>query len=224
MPMLSAEEAAEQGKNLSFEKVWAAFIETDRKFAETDRKITKLSEEFSDDLRKLEANIDRASAEVFDGLRRLEANVGRVSANVGGLNRSLGELIETLIASRLWEKFPEYDLRRAYQRVPIYDEKRQVKTDVDILLADTVLCMAVEVKRELDQRREVDEHVRRMALIRRYPPAEVVGKELLGAMAGGFVDAGVREYAQEKGFYVLELSGDSVRLIPPPEGFTAQKW
>jgi hypothetical protein len=173
---------------------------------ETDRKFAKLSEE------------------VFVGLKKLEGNVERVSANVGGLNRSLGELIEPLIAACLWEKFPEYDLRRAYQRVPVYDERRQVMTDVDILLADTVLCMAVEAKRELDQRREVDEHVRRMALIRQYPPAEVAGKELLGSMAGGFVDAGVREYAYTKGFYVLELSGESVRLVLPPEGFVPQKW
>ncbi|MDR1636900.1 MAG: hypothetical protein LBR93_06145, partial [Treponema sp.] len=141
-----------------------------------------------------------------------------------GLNRSLGDLIETLIAARLWEKFPEYDLSRAYRRVPLYDERRQVKTDVDILLSDTTVCMAVEVKRELDQRRDVDEHIRRMSLIRRYPPAEVVGKELLGAMAGGLVDADVREYAYKNGFYVLELTGETVQLVPPPEGFVPQKW
>ncbi|MDR3161525.1 MAG: hypothetical protein LBU28_07930 [Spirochaetaceae bacterium] len=52
-------------------------------------------------------------------MENLQKTVERVTQNVGGLNRSLGELIETLIAARLWEKFPAYILKRAYQRMPI---------------------------------------------------------------------------------------------------------
>jgi hypothetical protein len=95
--MMTAEEAAERGKTLSFEKVWAMFEETDRKYAETAALIAQL-----------------------------ERNVDRVTGNVGGLNRSMGELIETLIAARLWEKFPGYGLTRAYQRLPIYDKNNQI--------------------------------------------------------------------------------------------------
>ena len=72
---------------------------------------------------------------------RMAEKVDRVSANVGGLNRSFGELIETLIAARLWEKFPEYNLKRAYQRLPIYDEKSIARTDIDILLLNTIMCI-----------------------------------------------------------------------------------
>jgi hypothetical protein len=140
------------------------------------------------------------------------------------LNRSLGELIETLIAARLWEKFPDYNLKRAYQRYPIFDEKNRIMTDIDILLSNTDLVMAVEVKRELDRMKDVDEHLKRMELIRKYPPSEIVGKKLLGAMAGGVVDADVRRHAWESGFFVLELTGESVDLVPPPEGFVPQEW
>jgi hypothetical protein len=199
---MTAEQAAEWGKSLNFEKIWAAFKETDRKFSETDRKFAESAEQ----------------------LTRLEKTVERVSNNVGGLNRSVGELVETLIAARLWEKFPQYDLKRAYQRLPIYDEKAIRKSDIDILLVDAVLCMAVEVKRELDMIRDVDEHLKRMQLIRLYPPEQVNNKELLGAMAGGVVDPDVKNYAYECGFFVLELAGESVHLITPPEGFIPKKW
>jgi len=150
--------------------------------------------------------------------------VDRVSDNVGGLNRSVGELIETLVAARLWEKFPEYDLKRAYQRLPIYDEKNAQKTDIDILLVNTVMCMAVEVKRELDRMKDVDEHLKRMQLIRQYPPEQIGNKQLFGAMAGGIVDHDVKNYAYESGFFVLELTGESVHLVPPPDGFEPKKW
>jgi DNA-binding FrmR family transcriptional regulator len=175
----------------------------------------------------LNKTVDRVTGNV-DGLSRsmedLKKTVDRVTGNVGGLNRSLGELIETLIAARLWEKFPDYNLKRAYQRVPIFDENNRIMTDIDILLSNTGLVMAVEVKRELDRIRDVDEHLKRLELIRKYPPAEVVGKKILGAMAGGLVDADVQRYAYESGFFVLELAGESVRLVPQPEGFVPKQW
>ncbi|MDR0670054.1 MAG: hypothetical protein LBF95_08225, partial [Treponema sp.] len=89
---------------------------------------------------------------------------------------------------------------------------------------NTSLAMAVEVKRELDRTRDVDEHVKRMELIRRYPPAEVAGKKMLGAMAGGVVNADVQRYAHENGFFVLELAGESVHLVPSPDGFVPRQW
>jgi hypothetical protein len=63
-----------------------------------------------------------------------------------------------------------------------------------------------------------------MKLIRKYPPLETVNKQLLGAMAGGVVTPEIMEYAYEVGFYVLELTGESVDLIPPPAGFTPRQW
>jgi hypothetical protein len=43
-------------------------------------------------------------------------------------------------------------------------------------------------------------------------------------MAGGIVDADVQDYAYHVGFFVLELAGDSVSLVQPPEGFIARQW
>jgi hypothetical protein len=62
----------------------------------------------------------------------------------------------------------------------------------------------------------VDEHIKRMRLVRQYPPEMIAGKEMLGAMAGVVVDPEVKDYAHSSGFFVLELAGESVRLFPPP--------
>lgn len=84
--------------------------------------------------------------------------------------------------------------------------------------------MVVEVKRWLDKTTQVDEHIRRMQLVRQYPPAEVKGKTLLGTIAGGVVSPDVREYAEENGFFVLELTGEDVRLLEPKNGFQPKEW
>jgi hypothetical protein len=211
MVKMTAREAAEWGKTLSFEKVWAALMRTDAQIAEMSAKVDKAAE---------------AAQKTSEDVAEMSKKVDRVTGNVGGLNRSMGELIETLIAARLWEKFEDYpyNLKRAYQRIPLYDENNIQKTDVDILLSDTEWTMAVEVKRELDKKQDIDEHLKRMELIRKYPPAETVGKKLLGAMAGGVVDPDVRDYAHKSGFFVLELAGESVSLLKPPEGFEPQEW
>jgi hypothetical protein len=138
----------------------------------------------------------------------------------------MGALIETLMAARLWERFDAYpyDLKRVYRRVPIYDHNSTVISDIDILLSNSDYAMAVEVKRALNKQEDVDHHEWRMNRILTYPPDEIKGKRLLGALAGGAVDPDTREYAYRKGFFVLELSGKIVSLLPVPEGFSPAEW
>ncbi|MDR2607618.1 MAG: hypothetical protein LBC57_04430 [Treponema sp.] len=235
MAEMTAQEAAEWGKTLDFEKVWAMFAEVGKKHAEIaqrqaeneklmaqleknverahndiisvnragDERLAQLEKNLDrahndiisvnragdERLAQLEKNVERVSNEINgvnragdERLAQLEKNVERVSNNVGGLNRSIGELVETLIAARLWEKFPDYNLTRAYQRLPVYDEKNALKTDIDILLVNTDMCMAVEVKHRLNRIDEVDYHLKRMQLIRQYPPEQVGNKQLIGGL------------------------------------------
>ncbi|GMO26947.1 MAG: hypothetical protein Ta2B_07410 [Termitinemataceae bacterium] len=188
---------------------------TDEQMRKTGQRINEMTKKTDEQMRKTDRRIDRMAEKVDD-----------ISKNVGGLNRSMGELIETLIAARLWEKFDAYpyNFRRAYQRVFLFDETDRKLTDIDVLLTNGEYVMAVEVKRELDKKDDVDHHLKRMDLILRYPPAECIGKKLLGAMAGGTVDLDVQAYAHGVGFFVLELTGESVRLVDTPKKFEPRQW
>ena len=157
---------------------------------------------------------------------KTEKEIKRVSKIVGKLGNSIGELVEILIAAKLWEKFSAYpyNFKRAYRRVQVFDDNthRQL-TDIDIMLSDTEWIMAVEVKRDVNKR-DVEDHIIRMDKIRRNPPAETRGKKLLGAMAGGLIAPEACDLAYQSGFFVLELQGESVGLVPPPEGFLPKIW
>jgi hypothetical protein len=216
MQEMTPEQALEEGKGLTFEKVWITMMEDRKRLREIDRLLA--------DVTKLQKENTEQQKEAAEELRKREKTVDRVCGNAGGLNRSMGELIESLFAARLGEKFPQYGLRRACQRIPIYNEKNEQKTDIDILLVDTDMCMAVEVKRDLNKMEDVDRHVKRMGLIRQYPPELVNGKQLLGAIAGVVVDPEVKNHAHTSGFYVLELSDEAVEPIPQPEDFVPGKW
>ena len=159
-------------------------------------------------------------------LKETERLVKENSKQIGGLHNSIGDLIETLFAPHLGEKFDayNYDLKQIRRRVPIYDDNNRLRSDIDILLSNSTLCMAVEVKRWLETTKDVDDHIKRMQLIRQYPPDEVKGKKLLGAIVGAAVKPETREYAEQNGFFVLELTGDDVRLLEPPKDFQPKEW
>jgi hypothetical protein len=204
MAEMTAQEAAEWGKTLDFPTVWTALMKS-------DEKIDKLGERID----RVTANIDK-----------LGEKVDRVTANVGGLNLSMGDLVETLFLLLLGEKFDayNYNLKRIFRRVPIYDDNSRLRSDIDILLSNTTVCMAVEVKRWLESIDQIDEHIKRMQLIRQYPPAESKEKKLLGAIVGAVVTPEAREYAEQNGFFVLELTGEDVRLLEPSKDFKPKEW
>jgi len=161
--------------------------------------------------------------------RRMEKTdrfLTKIGQQIGGLHHSMGDLVEILCAPHLGDKFDAYayDLKRMYRRVFVYGDDNRIRTDIDILLSNTTVCMAVEVKRWLETKKDVDDHIRRMKLIQKYPPAEVKGKKLLGAIIGAIVTPEAREYAEQNGFFVLELTGEDVRLLEPQEGFQAKEW
>ena len=254
MAEMTAQEAAEWGKTLDFPTVWAALMEDrrnireERKIREENweksreeierlfkelRELQKENAEGFKELRKLQKEnaeefkefreSQRENAERFKEFRESQKETYR---QLGGLHNSMGDLIETLFTPHLGEKFNayNYNLKRMYRRVPIYDENSRMRTDIDILLSNTTMCMAVEVKRWLEHTADIDDHIKRMHLIRQYPPAEVKGKKLLGAIVGAAVTPEAREYAGQNGFFVLELTGEDVLLLEPPKGFQPKEW
>jgi predicted AAA+ superfamily ATPase len=209
--------------NATPETVWALLQEvaasqkeTDKKFQETDKKFQETDKKFQETDKKFQ----ESRAEYDRRQKKLDARMDELGKQMGGLHRSLGDLIETLMASRLWEKFPLYNFNRTFQRIKILDKNKVPVTEIDILLSDDEWAMAVEVKREPDKD-DVKHHLKRMELMREYSLREISGKKLLGAIAGGVVSPDVREYAQQSGFFVLELNGKQVSLLASPEGFVA---
>ena len=141
---------------LTFEKVWEMFQETDRKFKETDRL-------FQESDRKFQESREEADRR----MKKLEEVVEETNRKVGGLGNSIGGLVETLFAARLWEKFASYsyEFKRAYRRVQVFnDTSSRELTDIDILLSNTNWVMAVEVKGEVNYK-DVERHIKRMNII-----------------------------------------------------------
>ncbi|MDR2865296.1 MAG: hypothetical protein LBV68_06800, partial [Spirochaetaceae bacterium] len=81
--------------------------------------------------------------------------------------------------------------------------------------------MIVEVKTH-PTTDDIVRHAKRMTLLQTrdmYP-----GLNLYGAIAAAVIDDETREAAIEQGFYVLEQSGDTMKILPDDPDFKPRRW
>ena len=260
MDELTAEQAAEAAKGLTFEKVWAIVIQTQKmmqdsqaaiqKQTEDSKKLMDESQKRSEELRKelsektekLIADSQRSIADsqrsiaesrrsiaesqrnMADSQRKTEKIVADLSKNIGGLGNTFGRFTEAMFAADLWKKFNElgYTFTKQAPRMKFY-ENGQVLAEADFFLEDGMYAMPVEIKTELSLS-DVDDHLVRIGKIRHYMDTRNDERKLIGAVAGGIVSENVLHYAQRKGLFVIQQTGDSVAIASMPEGFKAREW
>jgi hypothetical protein len=202
-------QAREPQRGLTFEDVWAAMMETDKKFKETDRRLQELTEQIKETDKQFKA---------------AEKRMTRTDKQIGELGNRFGELAEHLVTPNIAEKFRalHYTFTRAGPDLAFFSPEGKFLAEVDVWLENGEFAMAVEVKSKL-RTEHVDDHVRRMGILRSYFDERKDPRKLLGAVAGAIVPPDLRNYVLKKGFYLIEQSGDTVK-IAPPRGFKPRIW
>jgi hypothetical protein len=201
---------------LTFEKVWAMFQETGEKMQETDRLIREL--------RESQRETDLLMKETDRRMKETDRVVKETSRIVGDLGNKFGELAEHLVLPNIEEKFNAlgYSFARTGPNIRFKDKGGKVLTEIDALLENGNFVLAVEVKSQPTEE-HVREHVQRMEIHRRYADEHGDGRKHIGAIAGAIMNEQVKRYAIKSGFYVIEQSGDTVK-IDAPEGFKPREW
>ena len=206
---ITAEQAAEAARGLTFEKVWAALMESrerqEKASAEMDR---QLKETF---------------AEVKESLAKTNASVDRTAKQVGELSGSIGRITEEMFAANLKAKFD--GIYKFIKGGPqkFWDADGNTAAQVDIFLENGEYAMAVEIKTTL-KKSDVEDHLERIEQVRQCMNESGNKRKLVGAVAGAVVQNEAFHYAQQQGLYVLTQSGESVVFAKSPRGFKAAEW
>jgi hypothetical protein len=183
--------------------------ELDRRFQETDRQFQET--------RRMMQETDRQFQETRQMMRETDRKISRLGSRIG-------DLIEELILPNLTDKFNKlgYTFGKAAAGVKYSDAQGRFIAEVDLLLENGGTVLVVEVKTNLTTL-DVKDHVKRMEKLRVYADEHQDGRKLLGAVAGAITSGGVKDYAVKQGFFVLEQSGDTVR-ISVPNDFKPREW
>jgi hypothetical protein len=187
---------------LDFESVWAMFQETDRKMQETDRRMQET---------------DRQMKETDRKMKETDQKISRLGGRIG-------DLIEELILPNLTDKFNAlgYRFGKVSTNVRYSDAQGLFVAEVDLLLENGDTALAVEVKTNLTVA-DVKDHVKRMEKLRVYADEHGDGRKFLGAVAGAIASKEAKAFAVKQGFFVLEQSGDTVRIAVPRD-FMPREW
>jgi hypothetical protein len=191
---------------LTFEKVWAMFQEimkeSDRRMREMDRKMKET---------------DLMMKETARRMRETDRKISR-------LGNRIGDLIEEMIAPNILGKFNKlgYVFGKVAPNVRYTDSRGQDVAEVDLLLENGDTALVVEVKTNLTHD-DVRDHAVRMEKLRRYADEHGDRRKLIGAVAGAIAAGEVKALAVKEGFFVLEQSGDTIR-VSVPEGFKPREW
>ena len=179
-----------------------------------------------DELRK---KFDRTDRQFEKTKALIEAN----GVQIGGLNNSFGEIVEHLVGPGIIDRFRDLgyhfdDIKERTYEIP-GKKPGQIKAEVDLLLEndDTIIAVEVKSRPETDKGKkkgDISHHIRRLEILRKYRESQgVPPKRILGAIAGAVFYDDVKQAVLDAGLFVLEQSGDTMRLDVPKD-FKPREW
>ncbi|HIJ84798.1 MAG TPA: DUF3782 domain-containing protein [Magnetococcales bacterium] len=212
---------------VTIDDIWKLFQETDRQFKETDRQFKETNQQFKEiALRFRETDLkfqetDREFKEIALGFKETERVVKEVSRQIGQLGSRWGEFLEGLIAPACIDMFTKRGIPvdEVYPRVR---KKRGSKhMEIDLLVANTVAAVLVEVKSNLKVE-DVRNHMERLSQFKSFFP-RYADCTVYGAVAGIVIDAEADQFAMNRGLFVIAQSGETVH-IANDEHFVPKTW
>jgi hypothetical protein len=219
---MTAEQAAEAGKNLDFGQVWAALLKTDEQIEKMSKRVDKTSEEVA----KMSQRVDKTSdvvAKTSDVVAKTSEDIAKITKNLGGIGNSLGKMTEAMFSAELWKKFSLHGFKFTKGSRIKFSAGNTVFAEVDFFMENGEYAMPVEIKTELSVE-DVDDHLKRMGKIRQYMDSHKDKRKLVGAVAGAVVSKNVLIYAQRNGFFVLVQTGNSIAIAKTPKDFKPKEW
>jgi hypothetical protein len=203
-------------KTITAEEVWAGFDELRKLHAETEKALKESQKRLEESHARTEETLNRSIASTEETLNKAIASTERTfNKAIGGLSNTMGSLVEQFMTAGLPKKFRKFGFTfNQITTVKWADGENNIYTEIDGLLENGSQAMVVEVKTTL-RNEDIDDHLKRMEKVRAYADIKGDRREFLGAIAAVNVDKSSREYALKKGFFVIEPSGEDVKISKP---------
>ena len=215
-----AHEETEKELRESIRAARAENAETAKVLREAHAKTEKALEDAIRSAREANAETERTlrevNAETERTLRQLHAETEKtLNKAIGGLSNTMGALVEKTMTAGLPQKFKEFGFNFDHLSFATWaDGENNIFTQIDGLVENGTQAIAVEVKTTL-QKEDVDDHLIRMEKVRKYANLHGDTREFFAAIAATILDKSVKAYALKKGFFVIEPSGEDVKITKP---------
>jgi len=181
-------------KKLTWDDIQAGFKE-----------LQQSNKEMQERNKEIERSLKKSQDEAWAAIRETQKNIG-------GLNNSLGSIVENILTPGLPQKFK--NLGYSFDRIASYKYAEGVYAEIDGMLENGTQAVVVEVKTTLRQT-DIDNHLLRIEKVRKHADEHGDKRQFMGAMAAINADKPAREYALKKGLFVIEPNGEDVKVTKP---------
>ena len=165
--------------------------------------------------KKFERNLEESSKKFEKNLASLEIEDKKLQKKIDSLTGVWGKFVEGLVLPKIIEMFQArgIEIEMSAQSVKGFKNGQEFY-EIDILLVDTNIAVAVEVKSTLSID-DVNEHLKRLDKIRQVKPKlfNLSGATIYGAVAGMIIEQDADRYAYKKGLFVLRQKGNIVEIV-----------
>ena len=200
---------AKAPKKATLDDVWAAM----RELQEMNKDVRLAHEETEKSLNKFIEENREAIAEINKKLNKvIDEPEPTFYKTFGGVGDSSGSLIEQIMTTDLTRKFKKFGFVFNWIKSVKYAEG--VYAEINGLLENSTQVMVIVIEITLRQT-DIDEHLKRMEKVRIHADQNDDKREFLGAIAATVVDESTKKYALSKGLFIIEPSGENVKITKP---------
>ena len=185
----------------SIDEIWAFLDQTGR-----------LIEALRDQSKETDRRLEEQSV-------KTDKKIDQVTKTIGQLGNRLGDFVEEMVRPALVNLFRQRGIEVHEVHRGLSAHRDDVALEVDLLVVDDEVCVAVEVNSHL----LIDDvNIERLGQFKR-AFSHYRSMRLHGAVAAMVIAENVARYASRKGLFVLVQSGESV-AIANDRGFQPSVW
>lgn len=223
---LRLEREAEEARLRAERKAEEARLRSEREAEEAKRRTEEAKKRAEEETKREQQREQDAKKRAEEAQKRFEDNEKRskeLDRRLGALGNRLGDFVQEMVRPAAVRLFQERNLpvHQVIANQVAYDDHRQFVMEIDLIVINTDVLIAIECKSNLSHD-DVQEHLERLDIFKQHFP-QYRGYKILGAVAGMVIPPEVARYAHKKGLYVLAQSGEAVE-IRNPSGFKPHEW
>lgn len=195
------EAANNSEQNLSFEKVWQMFKETDLQFKETDRK-------FNESIQRCE----KENSELKSQMKETDRKIKKISELYGNVSNNNGDVAENFFYRGLKQGKTLGGIQFHF-----VDRKNKIhlgnlQAEFDIILTNTDTVAIVEVKYKVHPN-DIEKLKNNIIPVFKQAFLQYSNYNLYGVIAGFDIPEDCIQKAKDYGFFILTQSGKNMEIV-----------
>ncbi len=203
-----------KNENLSFEKVWLMFQETNAQFKATDAKFQETDAQFKEtdaQFKETKKLLEETRAILNEQFKETDRIIRNLSNKMNESETRWGKFVEALVEGKLIEMMNERGIPVNLTLMRIKRKYEDDDYEIDILAKNGKEIVVVEVKTTLGIE-DVRHFIDKLKIFKTVIP-EYSDNIIYGAVAFIQQDSEAQKYAAKKGLLVIKAVGEGAKII-----------